>query len=159
MNLADAIRRAAQAPVPVSTTPAAVAWEEPEARFERPTSESIFEQEPLTPEALFSEEAPMSEEPQIESTESPNFGGTAVRLEMYLTPEQLSSLFRAVAANQHTLLTSREAASYLRVSATSLESLASEGSIPGFLVDGRWRFSKQAIDEWLTQQKIQKEAA
>lgn len=101
----------------------------------------------------------MSDEPQAEFNESPIFGGTTVKLEMFLTPEQLSSLFRAVAANQHTLLTSREAASYLRVSNTALESMAQEGTIPGFLVDGRWRFSKQAIEEWLTQQVHQKEAA
>lgn len=97
----------------------------------------------------------MNEEPTFESPTN----GATVRLEMFLTPEQLSSLFRAVAANQHTLLTAREAASYLRISASALETMATDGVIPGFLVDGRWRFSKQAIDEWLTQQTLRQEAA
>lgn len=159
MNLADAIRRAAQAPSPVAATSVAVNWEEPVQVLVSEPDVQEFDPEPLAPEVHASEEAPMSDEPQADLTETPIFGGTAVKLEMYLTPEQLSSLFRAVAANQHTLLTSREAASYLRVSSTTLESMAQEGTIPGFLVDGRWRFSKQAIEEWLTQQVNQKEAA
>ena len=90
----------------------------------------------------------------------PSSAGAAVRLELFLTPEQLSNLFRAVAANQHTMLTLREAASYLRISANSLDSMAHEGEIPGFLIDGKWRFSKAAIDEWLTaQQQLRKESA
>lgn len=159
MNLADAIRRAAQAPSPVAATSVAVNWEEPAQMLVSEPDVQEFDPEPLAPEVHASEEAPMSDEPQADLAETPIFGGTTVKLEMYLTPEQLSSLFRAVAANQHTLLTSREAASYLRVSSTTLESMAQEGTIPGFLVDGRWRFSKQAIEEWLTQQVNQKEAA
>ncbi|MCC7434677.1 MAG: helix-turn-helix domain-containing protein [Methanoregulaceae archaeon] len=159
MNLADAIRRASQAPTPLATPlTTALAWDEqpfPETR----ASEPIGVPANFVPQSNQTEEETMSNEPAHDLTEAPAQAGTAVRLEMFLTPEQLSSLFRAVAANQHTLMTAREAASYLRVTASALEGMATEGEIPGFLVDGRWRFSKQAIDEWLVQQTHVKEAA
>lgn len=157
MNLADAIRKASQEPVPFSPTAqqAAVAWsDQPVAQV--PVSQETESDAPVPTE---SQEASMSQSQPNEHTDPVAVPSTAVRLEMFLTPEQLSSLFRAVAANQHTLLTAREAASYLRISANSLEARAADGEIPGFLVDGRWRFSKQAIDEWLTQQNHHKEAA
>ncbi|MEQ1934686.1 MAG: helix-turn-helix domain-containing protein, partial [Fimbriimonadaceae bacterium] len=84
---------------------------------------------------------------------------TAVKLELLLTPDQLSNLFRAVAANQHTLWTVRDAASYLRISGSALEAMADKGEIPAFKVDGRWRFAKTTIDEWLQYSQISKEAA
>lgn len=148
MNLADAIRKASQAPTPMAATDIPAHWDEPRTL---PTPS------PRQPESFpsFEEEPKMIEEPTFENPAS----GTTVRLEMFLTPEQLSSLFRAVAANQHTLLTSREAANYLRITPSALESMAAKGTVPGFLVDGRWRFSKQAIDEWLAVQKFHKEAA
>lgn len=159
MNLADAIRRASMAPTPMATPlPSALAWDEqafPEAQAPQP----VGVPENFVPQSTHTEEAIMSNDPTPDLTEAPAQAGTAVRLEMFLTPEQLSSLFRAVAANQHTLMTAREAASYLRVTASALEGMATEGEIPGFLVDGRWRFSKQAIDEWLVQQTHVKEAA
>ncbi len=146
MNLADAIRKASQAPTPMAATDIPANWDEP-ALVAAPSHPETF--------PSFEEEQKMIDEPTFESSTS----GTTVRLEMFLTPEQLSSLFRAVAANQHTLLTSREAANFLRITPSALEAMAGEGTVPGFLVDGRWRFSKQALDEWLTQQKFQKEAA
>ena len=95
-----------------------------------------------------------------EPNSEPATAGAAVRLELFLTPEQLSNLFRAVAANQHTMLTLREAASYLRIPSNTLDTMAHEGELPGFLIDGKWRFNKIAIDEWLVaQQKSRKESA
>ena len=85
--------------------------------------------------------------------------GTPVRLELFLSPEQLSNLFRAVSATQHSMLTLRETASYLRVSATRLQKMANDGEIPGFNIDGRWRFPRNGIEEWLTMQSFQKESA
>lgn len=160
MNLADAIRRASKAPIPLAnaTPSAAVAWEEQPFPEPKP-AETVGVPENFVSHVTHTEEDTMSNEPTPDLTEAPAPTGTAVRLEMFLTPEQLSSLFRAVAANQHTLMTAREAASYLRVTASALEAMATEGEIPGFLVDGRWRFSKQAIDEWLVQQTHVKEAA
>ena len=100
--------------------------------------------------------------PTPETIHEPVSQATAVRLELFLTPEQLSHLFKAVAANQHTMLTLREAASYLRIPGHSLEQLAQDGEIPGFLIDGRWRFSKSVVDEWLNSQQqlqLRKESA
>jgi len=159
MNLADAIRRASMAPTPLATPlPSALAWDD-QAFTGAQAVEPIGVPDSFVPQSPQTEEVTMSNEPTQDPTDAQPQAGTAVRLEMFLTPEQLSSLFRAVAANQHTLLTAREAASYLRVTAATLETMATEGEIPGFLVDGRWRFSKQAIDEWLVQQTHVKEAA
>lgn len=148
MNLADAIRKAVQGhqtgePVPAPILNLETRW------IEVPETEPSFVSQQVQ------EEPPMN--PSNESlTDQPQAINTAVRLELFLTPEQLSTLFRAVAANQHTMLTLREAAGYLRVPVSSLEQLAQEGELPGFLIDGRWRFSKSAIDEWLTSQQQQR---
>jgi excisionase family DNA binding protein len=80
--------------------------------------------------------------------------GNVVRLELFLTAEQMSGLFKAIMAGQHTVMTAREAAAYLRVSKDTLMKLAEEGEIPGIVIDGRWRFPKPNLDEWLTMQSI-----
>jgi excisionase family DNA binding protein len=95
----------------------------------------------------------------LASSATPNSQQSVVRLELLLTPDQLSNLFRAVAANQHSLWTLRDAAAYLRISPKALTQLAEEGQVPGFLVDGRWRFAKNAVDEWLQSTAVIKEAA
>ena len=92
-----------------------------------------------------------------ESTQTPT--GTVVRLELFLTPEQISSLFRAVVASQHSVMTLREAANHLRIPSQSLEELAKTGEVPAFLVDGRWRFPRAGLDEWLNMQTAKKEAS
>ena len=174
MNLADAIRKAAQSQpqpvvqaVPVAVTMAmdpipAPAQAEPEfAPISQPVVfEGLDEDTPMTAEPAF-ETVPEQGAPQLELSASEHVAsaGTTVRLELFLTPEQLSHLFRAVAANQHSMMTLREAAALLRVPAHSLEQMAQEGDIPGFLIDGRWRFSKSAIEEWLTQRQPRKETA
>lgn len=157
MNLADAIRQAVHdkeygathpQATPAEVTPAVRAVEEPVAE--------------LAPEPEYVAEAvPTAERPiEEDSMNHDNHPGTTVRLEMFLTPDQLSNLFRAVASSQHAMLTAREAASFLRVPAHTLEVMAAEGEIPGFQIDGRWRFSKNAIEEWLVaQQQAKKEAA
>lgn len=76
-------------------------------------------------------------------------GSTAVRLEMFLSPEQLQGLFRSVMATQHSILTLREAAHFLRVQSHVLEEMAEGGRVPAFQVDGKWRFSRSGLDEWL----------
>lgn len=80
--------------------------------------------------------------------------GNVVRLELFLTAEQMSGLFKAIMAGQHTVMTAREAAAYLRVSKDTLMKLAEEGEIPGIVIDGRWRFPKPNLDEWLTMQSL-----
>lgn len=78
--------------------------------------------------------------------------GNVVRLELFLSAEQMSGLFRAIMAGQHTVMTAREAAAYLRIGKDTLMKLAEEGDIPGIVIDGRWRFPKPNLDEWLTMQ-------
>lgn len=80
--------------------------------------------------------------------------GNVVRLELFLSAEQMGGLFKAIMAGQHTVLTVREAASYLRISQDSLVGLAEEGEIPGVLIEGRWRFPKPSLDDWLTRQSV-----
>lgn len=83
--------------------------------------------------------------------------GNVVRLELFLSAEQMSSLFRNVVANQHTVMTQREAASYLRIPAATLDQMAQDGEIPAFQIDGKWRFSRSGLDEWLAVQMQQRE--
>jgi len=80
------------------------------------------------------------------------FGGNVVRLELFLTPEQLNALFRVAIANHHSMMTLREAAAYLRVHANALERMAESGQIPALQIDGKWRFLKASIDEWVALQ-------
>lgn len=75
--------------------------------------------------------------------------GNVVRLELFLTAEQMNGMLRAIMAGQHTVLTLREAAAYLRVNPSTLEKLAEDGEVPGVLLEGRWRFPKPNLDEWL----------
>ena len=141
MNLADAIRQAAQtngSPVPAEMpVPVIEVIENPAPRPNLPT-ESTMEQHT---------ESRLPDPP----SNAVSHGGV-VRLELFLSPEQLSGLFRAVVANQHTVMTLREAAQYLRMSPSALELMASEGQVPALLIDGKWRFSRNAVDEWLNLQ-------
>jgi len=84
-----------------------------------------------------------------------SFGaGNAVRFEIFLSPDQLSCLFRALVATQHSMLTLREAAHYLRIPSSTLELLAADGKIPALHIDSRWRFPKSGIDEWVMLQSF-----
>ena len=48
------------------------------------------------------------------------------------------------------ILTLEEAAEYLRFSPDRLQKAAEKSDLPGRLLDGEWRFSKAAIDHWLS---------
>ncbi|MBX3097485.1 MAG: helix-turn-helix domain-containing protein [Fimbriimonadaceae bacterium] len=75
--------------------------------------------------------------------------GNVVRLELFLQPEQMQALFKAIMQGQHSVLTIREAAHYLRMSVNALQRLADEGEVPGVLIDNKWRFPKANLDDWL----------
>lgn len=81
-----------------------------------------------------------------------NSNTNMVRLELFLGPEQLQGLLRAMVQTHHSVMTLREAASYLRLTPTRLETLANDRMLPAFQIDGKWRFSKAGLDEWLTLQ-------
>jgi excisionase family DNA binding protein len=146
MNLADAIRQAATStgiPLPAETQAAEITV------VENPNWAPEAEQQPAGP----------SVEARVPDQPSPAIaGGSVVRLELFLSPEQLTGLFRAIVGVQHTVMTLREAATYLRVPAGSLEQMAQEGQVPAFLIDGKWRFQRSGLDEWLSMRSHQKEA-
>jgi excisionase family DNA binding protein len=80
-----------------------------------------------------------------------------VKFELYLSPEQLTGLFKGVVTTQHSVMTLRETARYLRIPGRKLEELAHLGQIPAFLIDGKWRFARNSVDEWLAQRPFRKE--
>ncbi len=147
MNLADAIRQAAQTngnPLPSEQrAPKIEVIENPAYQAQDTKMESNME---------------TAHESRLPDAPSPAVAhGGIVRLELFLSPEQLSGLFRAVVANQHTVMTLREAAQYLRMPAGVLEQMASENKVPALLIDGKWRFARTAVDEWLNLQGHQRE--
>lgn len=135
MNLADAIRRAQEGQNAAPTSFAAAPKEEPANTPTFPT-----------PMPLAADELP--------APPNPNVSGSVVRLELFLSAEQLGGMFRAIMAGQHTVLTVREAASYLRITTGALEKLAEDGEVPAVQIDGRWRFPKASLDDWLLAQTI-----
>lgn len=119
------------------------------------TGRLTFETAPEDARRLFAADSATGE--PVELPEAPlgsSGNGNAVRFEIFLSPEQLSCLFRALVATQHSMMTMREAASYLRITAGALEQLAQEGKIPALQIEGRWRFPKSGIDEWVMLQSF-----
>lgn len=146
MNLADAIRRAAWS----GGVPANAEEDKPQAAF--PTEPELAA--PAGVESLAKEE---NMKHPTEAIETPP-GHNVVRLELVLNPEQLKGFFGAVIASQHSVLTLREAAAYLRVSQSALEKMSLEGDVPAMSVDGKWRFTRQALEDWLSAHPKRKEA-
>lgn len=87
-------------------------------------------------------ESPMPEPPQVNS-------GNVVRLELFLSGEQMAVMLKSLLAGQHSILTLREAAAYLRIPQSTLAELAEANEVPGVNLDGRWRFPKNSLDDWL----------
>jgi excisionase family DNA binding protein len=54
------------------------------------------------------------------------------------------------------VMTPREAAEYLNIHVRTIYRLAKNGMIPVCKVGGHWRFSKAALDEWLSEDSAQK---
>ena len=180
MNLADAIRQAAQRKSgegqEQTTSPASPANSPPPAAAKtkgRKSERATPQEEPLeivpnwgsdtgkltietsqeNAAELFASDL-ASGEPVPMPDNSSFGGGNAVRFEIFLSPDQLSCLFRALVATQHSMLTLREAAHYLRIPSSTLELLASDGKIPALQIDSRWRFPKSGIDEWIMLQSF-----
>lgn len=80
-------------------------------------------------------------------------GVQTVRFEVRLTNQQLYDLLQWLARNLHPVMTLREAASYLRLRTAEVVTLAESGEVPAFKVDGKWRFLKSALDEWMLAQR------
>lgn len=50
------------------------------------------------------------------------------------------------------IMTLKDVAEYLRINERTVAKLANEGKIPSMKVASQWRFSREAIDAWLTSQ-------
>lgn len=140
MNLADAIRQAA--------TEANLSLVEVPARVAAPSTQSAQTPEP--------EVDSYAAEVCVKSTIS-HPDGQPVRFELVLSPEQMNALFKGVVEAERSVLTLREAAHHLRIPSRRLEEIAELGQIPAFLIDGKWRFSRNSVDEWLAKQSFRKE--
>jgi len=55
------------------------------------------------------------------------------------------------------IMTIDDLAEYLKISKSTLYKLAVDGKLPGQKIGKRWRFHKDAIDEWLRTMPVTKE--
>src|SRR5437764_3124946 len=55
-----------------------------------------------------------------------------------------------ISTHMHELLTTDEAAAYLRLSERKLYDLVANGAVPCTKVTGRWLFPRAALDRWVT---------
>ena len=51
------------------------------------------------------------------------------------------------------ILTLKEVAEYLKLAEKTAYRLAAEGKLPGFKVGGSWRFKREDIEDWISEQK------
>jgi len=51
-----------------------------------------------------------------------------------------------------TILTIKDVADYLKVTERTLYRLAQEGKVPAFKVGGSWRFRREDLDRWISDQ-------
>lgn len=84
------------------------------------------------------------------SSVNPTASHGVVRLELLLSPEQLHELLRGLMNGVHSVLTLREAANYLRITSAALSTMAENGHVPAFRIEGKWKFSKTTLDEWMS---------
>jgi excisionase family DNA binding protein len=133
MQLVDAIRQA--------------------AKHSMPTSDPTLAGEPPPSSAVAGSTAVHVAAPAEPSRDV--FGGSVVRIELFLSPDQLNNLLRGIIGAQHSVLTLREAAKYVRITATDLENLCETHQVPAFKLEGKWRFPKAALDEWLAAQSLE----
>lgn len=54
------------------------------------------------------------------------------------------------------ILTLKEVAQYLKLAEKTAYRLAAEGKLPGFKVGGSWRFKREDMECWITEQKANK---
>lgn len=154
MHLVDAIRLAqkqAQSGKNKDTLPEDYARQKTEF-----TSSPVTETE-TTAETTTTEITIMSKKDTTPEPITPvvaNSGGSVVRLELFLSPEQMHMMLRGILHGAHTVMTLRETAQHLRIPSQTLLHLAESGEIPAFMIDGQWRFARHAVDEWITLQTL-----
>lgn len=165
MNLADAIRHAANggtftAPAP---TPAPVRANHAPALSSTATAKKNDSKKKIV-ESVRKNAHPDTTLKLEESIENLTVSASQnsataypVKFELYLSPEQLTGLFKGVVTTQHSVMTLNEAARYLRIPSRKLKEMAQLGQIPAFLIDGKWRFARNSVEEWLAQRSFRKE--
>jgi excisionase family DNA binding protein len=151
MNLADAIRRAAVAPAVGQVISTGLHQDAERTLAQEPE----LEPEPEVLDLHAADHVEVAEPSGLSTTSGPGL----IRLELFLPPEQVNRLVKSVTAAHHSVLTLREAASHLRISPARLEEMAAERKVPAFQVDGRWRFSRSRLDEWVACNEWEKENA
>ena len=156
MNLADAIRLAAsggQFTAPIRPQPKPVS-SSLEQSAKKEFVETVRKNTPKNGEGLKLEESIEN----LTVTASQN-SATAfpVKFELYLSPEQLTGLFKGVVTTQHSVMTLSETARYLRIPGRKLQEMAQLEQIPAFLINGKWRFARNSVDEWLAKRPFRKE--
>ncbi len=52
------------------------------------------------------------------------------------------------------VMTIEECAKYLKTSFSTLYKLAQRGKIPAFKLSGQWRFKKDIIDKWISEESL-----
>ena len=57
-------------------------------------------------------------------------------------------------AKSDAVMTIEELSKYLKISRSTLYKLTQEGKLPAQKVGRHWRFHKEAVDEWLKQQPV-----
>ena len=150
MNLADAIRRATarssvfREPQPLRPVNPPLDWPNPDDGSK------------ILPITGSGEPSPSDEAgPAFERRQAPEppshavVSGNAIRLEIFLSGEQMTTMLKAIMAGQHSVLTLREAAAYLRLGSKALERLVEDGEIPALEIDGKYRFPKANLDDWM----------
>ena len=81
-----------------------------------------------------------------------------VRIELFLSPDQIQHLLKDSIGAQRTIMTAHEVALLLRTTTKNVEHLAEEGKLPGFLLENAWRFNRETIDEWVSAHSNQQAA-
>jgi excisionase family DNA binding protein len=147
MNLVDAIRAAAQKPQePVETPLIPVSYRVEHEVHEVQDTPSDAAPPVKATQAQVSSNMPITSEDSMD-------GMRVVRFEVLLTQQQVGDLLQWLAHNMRSVMTLREAAHYLRLRAAQVQALAEHGDLPAFRVDGKWRFFKTTLDEWMSLQQ------
>jgi excisionase family DNA binding protein len=137
MNLADAIRKAS------TDGPGSTASQVPAAFQHVPEGPNLSDVESAVAQAIGCTQPPEQPHPSV-------VGGNVVRIELFLTADQTTTMLRAIMSGQHSVLTLSEAAHFLRVRSQTLSKMAEDGEVPAALIDGRWRFLKNDLEEWIS---------
>lgn len=154
MNLVDAIRAAAQKPQEPIETPLIPISEDrtPYQETDTPVTASSQQTQLIPPDPApkakpvqDSQSTPVMLEDHMDSMR-------VVRFEVLLTQQQVGDLMQWMAHNMRSVMTLREAAHYLRLRMVQVQALAEHGDLPAFRVDGKWRFLKTTLDEWMSLQ-------